>query len=170
MPAPKSPSRAIPKADYQALASVSSDWSAQAQRIVGLAEKLSASRQVTAIMSYSQRPELEDAYDSFRSVCAESGYDCQRIHELNTLGRIVPQILERIEHSAFVIADLTELKSNVFFELGYAEGMKKPVVVTAMAGTQLPFDVKDVPTIFWDGQRQLKDDLRAKIESLSAHG
>jgi hypothetical protein len=65
--------------------------------------------------------------------------------------------------TAFVIADLTELKNNLFFELGYAEGMKKPVVVTAMAGTQLPFDVKDVPTIFWDRQRKLKDDLRAKI-------
>lgn len=79
------------------------------------------------------------------------------------MGRILPHIMERIEHSAFVIADLTELKSNVFFELGYADGLKKPVVVTAMAGTQLPFDVKDVPTIFWDGQRKLKDDLRAKI-------
>jgi hypothetical protein len=160
----------VDEMDYQALASVSSDWAAQAQRIVALAEKLSASRQVTAIMSYSQRPELEDAYDSFCSVCAESGYDCQRIEELNTIGRIVPEILERIEHSAFVIADLTELKSNVFFELGYAEGMKKPIVVTAMTGTQLPFDVKDVPTIFWDGQRKLKDDLRAKIGLMSAQG
>jgi len=140
----------------------------KAQRVVALAEKLAVSRQVTAIMSYSQRPELEDAYDSFRSVCAELGYDCQRVQDTNTLGRILPHIVERIEHSAFVIADLTELKSNVFFELGYAEGMKKPVVVTAMAGTQLPFDVKDVPTIFWDGQRKLRDELRAKIGLIGA--
>ena len=69
--------------------------------------------------------------------------------------------------SAFVIADLSELKTNVFYELGYAEGFSKPVVVTAKKGTELPFDVKDVPTIFWDGQRGLKDSLRTKIKLIA---
>jgi hypothetical protein len=49
-----------------------------------------------------------------------------------------------------VIVDLTELKPNVLFELGYAEGLKKPRIVTAKIDTKLPFDIQDFPVTFWD--------------------
>jgi nucleoside 2-deoxyribosyltransferase len=34
----------------------------------------------------------------------------------------------------------------VFYELGYADGLGKKVVVTAKDGTEPPFDISDVPT------------------------
>ena len=47
---------------------------------------------------------------------------------------------------------------------------KKKVVVTAKEGTELPFDVKDVQTVFWDGQRQLKEDLKKRIRAVVKTG
>jgi hypothetical protein len=48
--------------------------------------------------------------------------------------------------------------------------LKKKVVVTATRGTELPFDVKDVPTIIWESQKKLKEDLNARIRSIVKSG
>jgi nucleoside 2-deoxyribosyltransferase len=114
-------------------------------------------------MSYGGLPEVEDAFDSFVQVCESLDYRCERITEQNAGERILPGILERIERAAFVIVDITDLRPNVFYELGYADGLGKKVVLTAKQGTELPFDVKDMPTIRWSGQRQLRDDLKQRI-------
>lgn len=86
--------------------------------IVSLSEKLVSSKQVIAIMSYSEQSQLEDAYESFQLVCEEGGYQCQRVDHSNTVGRIVQEIIEKIEYAAFVIADLTELKNQRFLRTG----------------------------------------------------
>jgi hypothetical protein len=161
------PSSWIEKLEFQELNSLSTDWPQFANKVVSLAERMAHSKSVTVIMSYSKRPDLEDAFESFHDVCKKFGYVCSRVQDSNTVGRIIPQIIRQIEGAAFVIADLSELKNNVFYELGYAEGLKKPVVVTAKAGTELPFDAKDIPTIFWDGQKKLKEDLTEKIRLIA---
>jgi hypothetical protein len=161
----------LDRLDYQQLNSIKEDWKNRASQIVSLAERLVSSNSVCVVMSYSGRPDLEDAYDSFQAVCAEFKYKCERVDNSNTLNRIVPKILEKIGQAAFVIVDVTDLKSNVFYELGLAQGIGKQVVMTAKVGTDLPFDVRDIPTIFWEGQKQLKDDLRGKVRLIAeTHG
>lgn len=159
----------IDEIDYQQLNGITTDWERLAERVVSLAERIATSRSVAVLMSYSQRGELIDAYESFRSVCAEPafGYECERVETSNTVGRIVPRILERIEQAAFVIADLTELRNNVFYEVGYAQGRGKQVVLTAQQGTELPFDVHDMPVLFWDSQTRLKEQLRVRIRLIA---
>jgi hypothetical protein len=61
------------------------------------------------------------------------------------------------------MVDLSEPMPNIYYELGFAQGLCKPVIITAHRGTPLPFDVADVPTIFREGQKQLKDRLREKL-------
>ena len=160
----------LDRLEYEQLNSVKADPSEHAATIVGLAEKVAESRSVIVIMSYADRSDLIDAYDSFREVAEQLQYTCDRVTEENADGRIVPDILSRIERAAFAIVDLTDLRPNVFYELGYADGLKKKVVVTAKKGTDLPFDVKDVPTIFWESQKKLKEDLRARIQSIVKTG
>jgi len=152
--------------EYEQLNSVRSDWCERAASLVALAEKLAESRAVIVIMSYADRADLVDAYDSFQQVAAELGYDCVRVTEENAGDRILPDILKRIETAAFAIVDLTDLRPNVFYELGYANGLKKKVIVTAKKDTELPFDVKDIPTVFWESQKKLRDDLTARIRSV----
>ena len=105
-------------------------------------------------MSYADRPDLKDAYGTFRRVCEKLGYACDRITEKNAATRILPEILERIRRAAFIIVDLTDLRPNVFYELGYADGFGGKVIVTAKKEQRLPFDVKDIPTILWDAQAE----------------
>jgi hypothetical protein len=137
-----------------------------ATRIVALAEKIAGSRSVLAVMSYDDRPELEDVYDTFERGCEKLEYVCERVTEKNADTRILPEILERIRRAAFIIVDLTDLKPNVLYELGYAHGAGQQVIVTAKKGTPLPFDLNDVPTIFWESQKRLEKDLMDRIQSV----
>jgi hypothetical protein len=153
----------VTRLEYEELNSVKDDWTEHAANLVTLAEKIAESRLVLVVMSYSGRTDLVDAFESFKQVCDELGFECERVTEESAGGRILPDILAKLERAAFAIVDLTELRPNVFYELGYADGLKKKVVVTAKEGTELPFDVKDIPTIFWDGQTKLKEDLKKRI-------
>jgi len=157
----------IDKTDYELLNQVSTDLDKIAKDIVSLAELLLSSKEVFVIMSFSRDPKLEDAYESFSEICKEFRYECSRVDNAHLAGRIIPEIQSRIKKSAFVIVDLSEAKPNVYYELGYAEGQNKQVVMTAFQGTNLPFDVADIPTIFWEGQKQLKDRLREKIKLIA---
>jgi hypothetical protein len=163
----------LEKIEFEELNAIGADWDVRAKKIVSLAEKAATSKCVLAIMSYANEgeiaTELDNVFESFQMVCKEFGYVCTRVDESNTTGRILPKILREIELAAFVIADLTELKQNVFYELGYAEGHKKSVVVTAKEGTKLPFDVKDIPTLFWRSidLKGLRSELRIKIQNIA---
>ncbi|MGI9099318.1 MAG: hypothetical protein ACR2H2_12675 [Solirubrobacteraceae bacterium] len=156
----------VEQLEYERLNSVKSDWDERAADIVTLAEKVAQSRSVLVIMSYAGLPDVEDAFDTFVQVCEELGYRCERVNEENAGDRILPDILERIKRAAFAIVDLTDLRPNVFYELGYADGLGTKVIITAKEGTELPFDVKDMPTICWSGQRQLRENLRKRIISV----
>jgi hypothetical protein len=101
-------------------------------------------------------------------VCREFGFDAERIDETISLERIIPRIETGIRKSAFVIADVSDASPNVFYEVGYAKGIGKDVIVTAKKGTQLPFDIGDVPTVFWEIQEDLKDGLRKCLVGLTA--
>jgi|SRR5215213_401050 len=156
------------KSEYELLNQISSDLTKIANDTVLLAARTMISNDVFVIMSFTDDPKLSDAYESFETVCNEYRYKCSRIDNSSQVDRIVPEIFAKIKRSAFVIVDLSEPKSNVYYELGFAQGLRKQVVVTAYKGTTLPFDVADIPTIFWEGQKQLKDRLRERLAVIAA--
>jgi hypothetical protein len=160
----------VTQLEYEQLNSVKSDWADHAADLIALAEKVAESRTVLVIMSYADTDELTDAFETFKSVTGNLGYECERVTQENAGERILPDILEGISRAAFTIVDLTDLRPNVFYELGYADGLGKRVIVTAKKGTELPFDVKDIPTIFWGGQTQLRNDLTKRIMSVVKPG
>jgi predicted Rossmann-fold nucleotide-binding protein len=165
----------IEKSHYERLNLYTADYEKLAVEVVSIAERIVSSEHVFVIMSFSNDPELgprlEDAYDSFQEVCGDLEFECSRIDDSSAVDRILPEIFSHIAKSAFVIADLSEEKANVYYELGYAQGLNMATVVTAVKGTELPFDVKDIPVIFWENQKQLKARLREKIgEIAKLHG
>jgi hypothetical protein len=58
----------VDRLEYEQLNSLKPDWDAHATDLIALAEKVAESRSVLVIMSYADRPELEDAYATFRAV------------------------------------------------------------------------------------------------------
>jgi nucleoside 2-deoxyribosyltransferase len=120
-----------------------------------------APRDVFMIMSFKR--EFVDVFASCKEICREFKLEAERTDESTSLERITPRIEKGIRRSAFVIADVSELSPNVFYEIGYAMGLGKDVIVTAKEGTKLPFDIGDVPTIFWAVQDDLKVELRKRL-------
>ncbi len=155
----------LPKTEFENLSQTTSEAAAFARTVVSLAVKIQP-KSAMVIMSFANVPDLEDVYHTYRQVCSELGYSCSRIDEERSVPRILPEILSRIAACAFTIVDLTDEKANVYYELGYADALKKRLIVTAREGTTLPFDVKDIPVVFWRNQTGLKEALRRRIEDL----
>jgi len=122
-------------------------------------------QQCFVIMSFS--PKLESLYkNGIKRVVCDVGFDCLRSDEAPSLQHITLQIQRLIRDASFVIADLTEEKPNCLYELGYAHGLGKRVILTARSGTGLAFDVSQFPCIFYESERDLRQQLREKIKGV----
>jgi hypothetical protein len=62
-----------------------------------------------------------------------------------------------------VIADLAGVRPNVFYEAGYAQGLRETPIYIARKGTRLEFELKDYPIIFFEGMKELKDSLEKRL-------
>lgn len=71
----------------------------------------------------------------------DAGLTAVRADEISTAGFIMEQIRAAIQQSRVCIADVTDSNPNVLYEVGFAEAMRKPVVLIASDLSQLPFDV-----------------------------
>lgn len=85
-----------------------------------------------------------------RQAAATSGVHCIWADELAQPGRISDQIVSEIRRSVACIADVTHHNPNVAWEIGFAQALRKDVIMIARSGTDLPFDLKDLRTIFYD--------------------
>ncbi|HVZ32855.1 MAG TPA: hypothetical protein VG963_10535, partial [Polyangiaceae bacterium] len=74
------------------------------------------------------------------------------------------EIFQHLHYVDVAVADLTDLRQNNFLEAGYALGRPLPVIFTAMAGTQLPFDTHAIPTFFWEPNDSDVDRRRKFLE------
>lgn len=110
---------------------------------------------------------LDDVLDSIKEAGRRCGIHAERVDEPQSNERITDRILESIRKAEYVIVDLTGSRPNVFYEAGYAHGLKKIPIYIAAKGTQLQFDLKDYPVIFFDSLRDLKDGLEARLRGLA---
>lgn len=149
------------------LKSRSEDWPKLATMSVEFAEKTATSSDVFVIMSFKDAAEFDNVNKCYKAVCKDFHYEAARVDESNQLNRILPEILKRISSSAFVLADISEPSPNVYYEVGFAEGAGKQIVFTARQGTELPFDVRDTPVIFYDSFEALKERLRSSIREVA---
>jgi len=60
------------------------------------------------------------------------------------------QIVRDLIEADLVVADLTDLNPNAFYELGIRHSAERPAIQIAKNGTDLPFDIHDLRTIFVD--------------------
>jgi len=156
--------KSVEAGDYETLNVITDDMAEYASQVVRLAERLVLPRNVFTIMSFKK--EFVDVFDSCKDACQKYRFEAERTDESASSEPILPRILNGIRNSAFVIADVSELSTNVFYEVGFAKGLGKEVILIAKKGTELPFDLKDLPTLFWETQRDLKKGLEERIEGV----
>lgn len=112
-----------------------------AQDVISLAERIVTPHTVFTVMPFTSY--FHDVFTSYQDVCKGLGFEAVRCDEVETNDRIVQRIIDGIRTSAFVIADVSEARPNVLYELGFAQGLGKQVVVTARcAGDLLGWPVR----------------------------
>lgn len=65
-------------------------------------------------------------------------------------GKIVDQIWSGITSAKVLVAELTGRNPNVYYELGLAHALKKPVVLICSNEQDVPFDLKHIRVIYYD--------------------
>lgn len=99
----------------------------------------------------------------------EIGAACIRVDKDEFSGDIVARIKKHIQESIAVIADLSESRPNVLYELGYAHALGKPVVhITSTPTNELPFDVRNWNTIKYEPGRthKLREVILKRLQSI----
>lgn len=115
-------------------------------------------------------PQVEDVLEAIKEAAKRCGIRAERVDEPDSNDRITDRILESIRKAEYVIVDLTSSRPNVFYEAGYAQGIKKTPIYVARDGTKLEFDLKDYPVIFFRGITDLKTKLEKRLRGLSDNG
>ncbi|MCD8003215.1 MAG: nucleoside 2-deoxyribosyltransferase [Clostridia bacterium] len=62
--------------------------------------------------------------------------------DLDSQQSIIKDIVQGIHKADVIIADLTNLNANVFYELGLAHAMNKKVIIITQCLEELPFDIR----------------------------
>lgn len=88
-------------------------------------------------------------YGNLKESLEESGYNCTRADDISGSTVIMNKILCEMLSSQFVIADLTSLNANVFYELGIAHSFKdaKNVIIIKRKNEECPFDLSHLSYI-----------------------
>ncbi len=60
------------------------------------------------------------------------------------------QVWQGINSAKVLVAELTTRNPNVFYELGLAHAMKKPVVLVSARKEDVPFDLQHIRVIYYD--------------------
>jgi hypothetical protein len=80
----------------------------------------------------------------------DAGFEPLRADELFSAGAVMEQIWTQIRKAKILLADLTGKNPNVFYELGLAHALRKPVVFVAADIEDVPFDVRHLRVVVYD--------------------
>jgi hypothetical protein len=144
---------------------------------------------VSDFMAKSERPkafivmQFSSPYNEvyshvIKDLCDEFKLDAVRGDELYGPGIIIKDVIDRISRSQVIIADISPTNPNVYFEVGYALALGKPIILLAQRRgpeSPLPFDLSAFRVLFYDdsigGKPKLEAGLRNHLqEILSSNG
>jgi hypothetical protein len=103
-------------------------------------------------------------------VCDDLGLLAVRADETYGPGLIIADIAREIVEATVIIADITPVNPNVYYEVGYAHALNKPTILIAEKPTQLPFDVSPFRVLFYEntigGKAKVEVGLRKHLEAI----
>ena len=108
--------------------------------------------------------------DHIKPIVESFGLECIRADEIYSIKPIIEDIINSIKESDIIIADLTKRNPNVFYELGIAHAIEKPVVLISQSTKDIPFDVKHIRCISYKytppGMKKFEDELKKTIKNV----
>ncbi len=81
--------------------------------------------------------------DVIKHVLEQEGFEVLRADDIQSQRNIMRDIIEMIAKSDLIIADLTSSNPNVYYELGIAHALEKPVIHLVQSPVEdVPFDLR----------------------------
>ncbi|MGG7581731.1 hypothetical protein [Rhizobium sp. Nf11,1] len=93
-------------------------------------------------------------------------FDVTRADKISNPGQITSQVITSLLDAELVIADLTTLNPNAFYEIGIRHTIQKPIIHMHLEGQRIPFDIAPFRSIKFS--RRKPADIRAARAALLA--
>lgn len=90
----------------------------------------------------------------------------ERLDHEHFVGEILTEIRTRIERASAVVAILDDNNPNVFLEVGYAWGIRKPAILALHEQCPAPFDVSGHKLIRYSRLGDLREQLEVSLRGL----
>lgn len=111
-------------------------------------------------------------YEVISDSVTNFGMRCERIDHDPSTGNITKGIVQKLAESDLVIADLSDLNPNVFYELGVRHALRRSgtiLIIDKVKTERLPFDINQYRVISYEGtlpgSRKLASELRLFIST-----
>ncbi len=114
-------------------------------------------------------------YDNhIKKVADDLGQSIARADDFFSASAIVEEIWSALNAAKVIIADCTGKNPNVFYELGIAHTLGKPVITISQTIDDVPFDVKHRRAIVYsdthDGRKVFEQTLAKTLETELSRG
>jgi hypothetical protein len=101
------------------------------------------SRDVFVLMPFEQKFQTI-YYNVLKPLIESLGYSASKADENLRIGTVIEQIQQSIKDAFLIIADVSGKNPNVFYELGYAHGLNKNVLIMTSDPNDVPFDISHI--------------------------
>ncbi len=129
---------------------ISSDDVTRRIRKLGKSVVLTSSDTCFVVQPFN--PPFGDYYDKvYRPAIEKAGLTAMRADaDIFGTGKIMDQIWSGIKAAKVLVAEMTSRNPNVFYELGLAHALNKPVVLVSSNENDVPFDLQHIRVIYYD--------------------
>jgi hypothetical protein len=108
--------------------------------------------------------------DHIKVAAQIAGFRCVRADDIFSPSKIIEDIWTHIYKSRAIIADVTGRNPNVFYEVGIAHTVGKPVILIAQAESDVPFDIAGIRYFVYTddekGWQKLQSDIIRALKSI----
>ena len=112
--------------------------------------------------------EFQPVYEDFIHPTLDNlGFEVSRADNLLNQDNILRDILSSIASADLLVADLTDSNSNVYYELGLAHALRKPVILLGQDMEEIPFDIRPYRLVIYDTHFARIKDARKTFEEVA---
>ena len=103
-----------------------------------------------------------------KSTLEAAGFRVQRADDLVTSRNILDDIVAKLAEADIVVADLTDLNPNVFYELGIAHSINGRVLMITQDVSSLPFDLQSYRVLEYDTHFSRFNEAKSRLAEFAS--
>ena len=118
------------------------------------------------LMPLADTMDLQEVYANHvkRVIEGRCGLRCERADDIYGISGVMQSVWEGINRARLLIADLTTKNPNVFYELGIAHTLGKPVILITQSMDHVPFDLRHLRCLVYEYKPGRIETFEADLE------